>query len=53
MIFPILHVQGHDPQMNLIAVNVIPIANDIPWHIPLGESLDDLLGSPGWGAQRH
>ena len=32
----------------LVAVNAIPIAND-PRRIPLGESLDDLLGSPDCG----
>ncbi|MGH9632269.1 MAG: hypothetical protein ACRD7E_28530 [Bryobacteraceae bacterium] len=44
-----LHVQGSGPQMNVVAVDAIPIPNDIPRHIPLGENLDDLLGSPSCG----
>ena len=44
-----LQVQRRDPQMNLVTVDAIPIANDIPRRIPLGESLNDLLGSPDCG----
>src|SRR4029434_1102625 len=42
-----LHVQRRNPQSNLVAVDSIPIANDIRRRIPLGKSLDDLLGGPG------
>jgi hypothetical protein len=48
-----LHLQRRDPQTNIVAVDSIPIANDVSWRIPLGKSFDDLLGRSRlpWDAQ--
>lgn len=33
--------------MKVVAMDAIPIANEIRRRIPIGESLDDCLGCPG------
>ena len=44
-----LDAQRGDPLTDVIAVDGIPIANQIFRYIPIGKSLDDLLGRPGRG----
>ena len=47
-----LDAQRGDPLTDVVAVKGVPIANQISRYIPIGKSLDDLLGRPGCGGIR-
>jgi hypothetical protein len=40
---------GRDPPRDVVVVDAIPIANEIPRRVPIEESFDDRLGRPGRG----
>jgi len=43
----LFNTQSSNPLVDCLPVYSIPVAEEVPGRIPLGERLDDLLGSPG------
>ena len=44
-----LHPERRDPHTNFVAVDAVPIANQVSGRLSIGESLNDLLSRPGGG----